>query len=145
MGIRRKAREFALQILYILELNPGNSDEISKLFLKDQKAKGDVRGFAELIVEGTLEKKGEIDRMIKQLVRNWDMKRISLIDRNIIRMGAYEIIFLSQSLQDSIPLAVTINEAVEIAKKYSTPDSGKFVNGVLEQIHKEYIKGKKNE
>jgi transcription antitermination factor NusB len=143
MGMRRKSRELALQILYTLELNPGNADEISQLFLKSQKAKGDVKDFAQLIVQGTLEKKEEIDRMVRPLLKNWDMKRMSLVDRNIIRIGAYEMIFLSkaQSLSDPIPWVVTINEAVDIAKKYSTPDSGKFVNGVLDQLRKEFVQG----
>lgn len=140
MGKRRKARELALQILYTIELNPGNSDEISRRFLIEQKAESDIKDFANLIVTGTLEKKEEIDRIIKRLVKNWDMKRLSIIDRNVIRIGAYEMMFLSQapSSPNSIPSAVTINEAVEIAKKYGTPDSGKFVNGVLDQIRKEY-------
>jgi transcription antitermination factor NusB len=140
MGKRRKAREFALQILYTVELNPSSSDEICENFLNDQKAEGDIKDFSRLIVKGTLEKKEEIDQMVKHLVKNWDIKRLGLIDRNIIRMGAYEMIFLSQSQSSlsSIPTAVTINEAVDIAKKYGTPDSGKFVNGILDEIRKQY-------
>jgi len=140
MGKRRKAREFALQILYTVELNPSSSDEICESFLNDQKAEGEIKDFSRLIVKGTLEKKEEIDQMVKRLVKNWDIKRLGLIDRNIIRMGAYEMIFLSQSQSSlsPIPAAVTINEAVDIAKKFGTPDSGKFVNGILDEIRKQY-------
>jgi N utilization substance protein B len=144
MGSRRKAREIALQILYSSEFSNNVKLNVPDVFPEDEPADEDSTSFAKLLVSGTLEKKEEIDQMTGKLVKNWDIERLSLIDRNIIRICAYEMIFLSHSNthEDVIPHAVSINEAVEIAKKFSTPDSGKFVNGVLDQLRKEYTQEK---
>ena len=144
MGSRRKAREIALQILYSSEFSNSEKLDLLDVFPDDKPADQDSTLFAKLLVSGTLEKKNEIDQMTEKLVKNWSIDRLSLIDRNIIRICAYEMIFLSHAglNEDVIPHAVSINEAVEIAKKFSTPDSGKFVNGVLDQLRKEYTQDK---
>ena len=142
MGNRRKAREYALQMLYQTELNPAHTRLGYESLTDEEPLEDDAIKFSMLLVEGTLKKQEEIDQIIKRVVKNWDMNRLSAIDRNIIRMGAFEMFFLSvfSEREAAIPNAVTINEAVEIAKKFSTPDSGKFVNGVLDELRKEYLK-----
>lgn len=141
MGERRKAREHALQLLYQAEVNPEGKVDYEDLLEKSASLGAEGKEFILKLTQGTLEKKSEIDQLIKNFVKNWDMSRLSVIDRNIIRLGVYEMLFFSLSSGSSptIPFAVTINEAVEIAKSYSTPESGKFVNGVLDQIRKEYF------
>lgn len=141
MGTRRTAREQALQILFQLELNPQVLEEAFDSFWVEQRASKDTQAFARFLAQGTFEKKQEIDEMIRLAVTNWDMDRLSVIDRNILRVGVFEMIFLPQGVSDfsPIPHAVTINEWVEIAKKYSAPESGKFVNGVLDEVRKRFL------
>lgn len=138
MGKRRKAREVALQILYQVELNPNDLKVILSDFWKDNPSENEIIDFAEALIKGTLEKGTQIDQIIQDAVKNWKLDRLSVIDRNIIRIGTFEMLYLQDYFkdQDTVPAAVTINEAVEIAKKFSTPDSGKFVNGILDQIRK---------
>lgn len=142
MGSRRKSRELALQLLYWVELNPEDCKTACEAFWEDHRAEKDVRDFVNQLVSGTLEKKEEIDQMIKDYVKNWEIDRLSVIDRNIIRIGAYEMTGLSQNAETTIPFAVSINEAVEIAKKYSAPESSKFVNGILDQIRKKHTQAR---
>ena len=85
--------------------------------------------FMESLVKGVIEHREEIDEMIVKYAKNWNLGRMAVIDRNILRLAAYEMMFRAD-----IPPVVSINEAVDIAKKYSTDDSGKFVNGILDQI-----------
>ncbi|MBI1883622.1 MAG: transcription antitermination factor NusB [Chlamydiae bacterium] len=141
MGYRRKSREFALQILYQLEINPENPKEALQNFWEEAPARENVKEFTHQLVLGTLAKKEKIDQTIQTSVKNWEINRLAVVDRNVIRMAVFEMLFLSAT-QDEIPAIVTINEAVDISKKYGTPDSGKFVNGVLDQIRKEFLKSK---
>lgn len=139
MGSRRKAREFSLQILYQLDLNPQAIGDAFAAFWESERADTEIRKFCEVLVSGTWEKKEVIDLMIQPILKNWKIDRLTLIDRNILRLGTFEMVFLPQDgpAHEKIPFAVTINEAVEIAKKYSDPESGKFVNGILDQIRKD--------
>jgi len=130
---RRKAREYALQLLFQVDFTNKQIDlkELEE-FWSDKKEKRDVRGFTEDLVKGTLERINEIDRMIEKVTENWLLKRMAAVDRNILRFAAYEILY-----RKDIPSAVTINEAIEIAKRYSSIESASFLNGVLDRLAKE--------
>jgi len=130
---RRKAREYALQLLFQVDFTNKqiNLKELEEFWL-DKKEKRDVRGFTEDLVKGTLERINEIDRMIEKVTENWLLKRMAAVDRNILRFAAYEILY-----RKDIPSAVTINEAIEIAKRYSSIESASFLNGVLDRLAKE--------
>lgn len=131
MRKRTLAREYALQILYQHEMNPEDLNKELETFWKGQeKISKEVRDFAEAIVKGTLEHKPEIDRIISKYADNWELHRMAAVDRNIMRLASYEILY-----RDDIPPKVTINEAVNMAKKFSQIDSGKFVNGILDKIN----------
>jgi N utilization substance protein B len=159
MGIRREARERAVQFLFQYELNPPeNLDTALELFwtgqriaarVDDSKATwGEVmqlppptaeeaalRVFADPLIRGTIEHKEECDENIKKHAKNWDLHRIATVDRNIMRLAIYEMLH-----REDIPPIVSINEAVDIAKKFSTHDSGKFVNGILDKVKGELMR-----
>jgi len=137
MGLRRLSREYALQILYAVDVCKLEREEAQKSFWKDRKSGKKVLEFATTLVEGTLKNLAEIDSLIVKAARNWDIHRMASIDRNIMRQATFEILYLLD-----IPINVIINEAVELAKKYSTEESGKFVNGILDKI-KEARSGKR--
>lgn len=129
---RRKAREYALQMLFQLDFNserPGESFYASFWHPLDEP--DDVRAFAERIVEGTADHQEEIDSIIRRHAENWVLERMALVDRNIIRAAAYELLF-----EKGTPPAVVINEALEIAKKFSMKESSAFINGILDKIAK---------
>lgn len=98
-------------------------------FLPSVKEKESTKKFVEDLVAGTIRNIGEIDRVIQETAENWDLNRMAAVDRNIIRLAIYEIIY-----RDDIPSAVTINEALEIAKKYSSLESVPFINGLLDKV-----------
>jgi transcription antitermination protein NusB len=130
---RRQAREYALQILFQIDftekkLGRRELDE----FWSDKKENKEIRAFAEELVKGTLEKLEDIDALIEKLAENWILGRMAAVDRNILRFAAFEILY-----RKDIPSAVTINEALEIAKKYSSSESAPFLNGVLDRLAKE--------
>ncbi len=131
MGKRRKARELALQILYGMEMSKGELSPVLSGFWEAHPCPEEVRDFATELVTGTYENLSSIDNLLRKYADNWDINRLAAVDRNILRFATYELLFL-----DDIPPKVTINEAIEIAKKYSTADSGKFVNGILDRIKK---------
>lgn len=132
MGTRHKSRELALQALYQEELagKAGLLDftEFCAHFQVNKKA----IPYAWKLLQGVQEKKGEIDLLISRQAVNWRLERMSLIDRNILRLAVFEMRY-----QDDVPLSVAINEAVEIAKRYSTDDSAPFINGILDGIARE--------
>ena len=101
-------------------------------FWSDKKENREIREFAEELVKGTLEKLEDIDALIEKLAENWILGRMAAVDRNILRLAAFEILY-----RKDIPSAVTINEALEIAKKYSSSESAPFLNGVLDRLAKE--------
>ena len=129
---RRKAREYALQILFRLDFTEKviDSKDLEE-FWSDKEAPDDVRKFAEDLVRGTLNKLDYIDTMIEKVTENWILKRMAAVDRNILRFAAYELLY-----RKDIPPAVTINEAIEIAKKFSSTESAPFINGVLDKLSK---------
>jgi N utilization substance protein B len=160
MGKRREARERAVQFLFQHDLNPPeNLDRALNEFWDTQRAaaiagekgpatwgqpvelppptagEAEMRLFADPLIRGTIEHRDAIDEHIKKHAKNWDFHRIATVDRNIMRLAIYEMLF-----REDIPPIVSINEAVDIAKKFSTQDSGKFVNGILDKIKGELMR-----
>jgi transcription antitermination protein NusB len=136
MGLRRDAREAAVQFLYQLDTHkPDDVEKALEEFWRQNDAKQNVRDFANDLLRGTLEKKAEIDAKIASLADNWDFERLAVVDRNILRLALYEMLFRTE-----IPPVVSINEAIEIAKKFSTAESGKFVNGLLDRVKKDLLR-----
>ena len=129
MGKRRKARELALMILYELEFQSGEAKAILDAFWQDHLVPPDVRAFTESLVRGTVESVPELDRLIAANAAHWSLARIALVERNILRLAVYELVY-----RDDIPERVAINEAIELAKLYGSQESGAFVNGILDQI-----------
>ena len=143
---RRKAREYALQFLYGIDLVALDPEEQKKYDIfrgLDEFWKGadesnpNVKTFAEDLIKGVIKHLDDINPLIQKTVDKWKLLRMAAIDRNIIRVAVYEILF-----RDDIPDAVTINEALEIAKRFSTAESAAFINGILDRISKDF-KGKK--
>ena len=137
---RRRSREYALQILFQLELtNTELSDALLQEFWKGiNNEPDDVKDFTHRIVRETLENLDKIDAIIVAAAQHWSLERMAVIDRNILRAATYEL-----SFRDDIPTSVAINEALEIAKKFSTEDSASFINGILDKIAHEGSKKQK--
>lgn len=125
---RRLIREKVLQLLYALEMNTSNKEFMMKEILSDVENSTE-KEFAVNLVNQVSMHNNELDELIKTKVDNWDLSRIALIDRILLRMGICEILYFPD-----IPPKVSINEAIEIAKVYSTSSSGKFINGILDAI-----------
>ena len=133
MGNRRKARVLALQIIYQHDIGARPLDDILSSFWESQGLPpAEVRLFAEDLAAGVRDHLEEIDALTGEYSSHWDLDRMAAVDRNILRLAVYELIY-----RGDIPPKVTINEFVEIAKKFSTGDSGSFVNGVLDRIYRE--------
>lgn len=132
MRKRTKAREYALQILYAIDITKDEPKSCIEHFWEgNNEAESDIRNFADSLVLGVADKKEEIDNMISGYATNWQLERMAVIDRNVLRFAAYELLFMKD-----IPPKVSINEAIDIAKKFGGNDSGKFVNGILDKINK---------
>ena len=132
MGKRRSSRELALKFLYQFELNEGDLDEQIKLFLERNSSQEDVENFMKELVVSLIDKIEEIDEIIQKFSDHWVLDRMTVIDRNILRMGTCELLF-----NFSTPPKVVINEAIDIAKKYGNEDSPEFINGILDKVYKE--------
>lgn len=133
MRRRTKAREYALKMLYALDIMRESDPAkcIDMFWRENDEADREVKEFAELLVTGVAKNEGVIDKLISQYATNWQLKRMAVIDRNILRFATYELLF-----REDIPPKVSINEAIDIAKKYGDNESGKFVNGILDKINK---------
>ena len=132
MGKRRSSRELALKFLYQFELNKGDLDEQIKLFLERNSSQEDVANFMKELVVSLIDKMEEIDEIIQKYSDHWILDRMTVIDRNILRMGTCELLF-----NFSTPPKVVINEAIDIAKKYGNEDSPEFINGILDKVYNE--------
>jgi N utilization substance protein B len=160
MGKRREARERAVQFLFQHDLNPPEDlNRALEEFWQTQRAaaiagekgpatwgqvvelppptaeEAETRLFADPLIRGVIEHRDAIDEQIKSRAKNWELHRIATVDRNIMRLAIYEMLY-----REDIPPIVSINEAVDIAKKFSTQDSGKFVNGILDKIKGELMR-----
>ena len=131
MPSRRQSRIVAMQILYQIQLTAAPVPIVMERFWQSQDTSAELRPFASELVEGTTVHLEAIDTLIQNTSENWKIHRMPVVDLSILRCATYEILYL-----DDIDPATSINEAVEIAKSYSTPDSSKFINGVLDNIHK---------
>ena len=146
MGNRRRSRELALQTLYALDRKKGQSDSssvdeaISHMQTWAQEdtdedhpasveARTDIEEFAEELVRGVLDNLASIDATLGEYSTNWKVPRMALVDRNVLRLAAFELIHIKD-----IPPRVTLNEAIEVAKRYGSKDSGAFINGILDRI-----------
>ena len=137
MRKRTRAREYALQILYAVDITKDDPGDCVRRFWEgNEESSAEVKKFAAGLVLGVSDNKKEIDRMIAKYATNWKLDRMAVIDRNVLRFAAYELLYAKD-----IPPKVSINEAIDIAKKFGGPDSGKFVNGVLDKINKMECKG----
>ena len=133
MGKRRKAREVALQFLYQLDQHGAedpapHGDE----FWARHPVDADTQAFADALVRGSKQQQGKIDQLLAQYTEHWDLDRMAVVDRNILREGVFELMWMME-----IPPKVAINEALEVAKKFSTRESSRFINGVLDRILRE--------
>jgi N utilization substance protein B len=129
MQERRKAREFVVQVTYAHEIQNDNLDQTFELLAENSELSEDLLAFARKLVNATISHRAEFDELIKSKSRNWDISRIALIDRLILRMALTEFFYFSD-----IPPKVSISEAIEIAKVFSTEESSSFVNGILDAI-----------
>ncbi|MBL7068955.1 MAG: transcription antitermination factor NusB [Candidatus Omnitrophica bacterium] len=141
MRKRTKARECALQVLYQIDITRKECDYCLKDFWQAKtEADDSIREFASQLVKGVVDNQKKIDGVISGYATNWNIDRMAVVDRNILRLASFELLFLKD-----IPPKVSINEAVDIAKKYGDKDSGKFVNGILDKIAKEEVVAQKKD
>src|SRR5262245_12841942 len=131
---RTRAREIALQLLFQFDLRGENYErelgrELAALVGDESSGDDEVRTFALRLVEGTLRLRPELDDRLRTVTRNWDLKRMAAVDRNVLRMAIFELAHCAD-----VPPKVAINEAIELGKKYSTANSGAFVNGILDRV-----------
>jgi transcription antitermination factor NusB len=130
-GVRRRtlARELALRALYLVDVRGRSAANEALLFLRSETDDDDIRHFASDLFSGCLERRDELDGYISEVAENWQIHRMAVVDRNVLRLGTYELLCLTD-----VPPKVCINEAIDLAKKYSTGDSGAFVNGILDKL-----------
>ncbi len=131
---RRQAREWVVQFLFQTEFNPEELDQALEDFWNDEEKTplDRDRNYVNEVIRGVIEQQMKIDRTIKRYTDNWDVDRLGVLDRIVLRVAVYEMLF-----RDDVPPVVSINEAIEIAKAYSGQKSARFVNGVLDRIQKE--------
>lgn len=137
MGRRRRAREETLRILFQLEFEDAEFDKIVIQYWKNRKVHGDIKEYSASLVNGIISHKKEIDKAIQSVSEHWRVSRMALVDRNILRMAVFEIMY-----EEKVDSAVIINEAIEIARKYSGDEAAAFVNGILDGVRKNIQKGK---
>lgn len=129
MGKRRESRELALELLFMVDIVDESANVSVQNYLQSREILPDVSEFALKLKDGVVKHKEDIDKIISKTSENWEMGRMSIVDRNILRIAVFEFLYLKEA-----SIKVIINEAIEIAKKYSTEESGRFINGVLDKI-----------
>ncbi len=122
-------------MLYEMEMKGAEPRTISEQFWKKEEATPDIRQFANDLLDGTYRNRKEIDELIERHSLHWKLARMAVVDRNILRLAVYELLYLHD-----IPTSVVLNEAIEIAKKFGTEESGSFINGILDKVAKEVRK-----
>ncbi|RZB29931.1 MAG: N utilization substance protein B [Desulfobacteraceae bacterium Eth-SRB1] len=127
---RRKSRELAMQALFYMDMSKSDSEETIKLFCDNFIFSKEASLFFLKLVNGVIHTRQDIDPIIERFSSNWKMSRMSCVDRNIMRIAVYELLFCSD-----IPSKVSMNEAIDIGKKFGTEESGAFINGILDSIH----------
>ncbi len=137
-GTRRDAREWTLQLLFALELNPlDQPDRYISEFLEEKGGTEQVASYARELVYGVLERTGDLDAELSSHLENWTLARLGVVERCVLRLSAYELMF-----RRDVPGAVVINEGVDIAKYFGSTESGPFVNGVLDKCYRTIRGGK---
>ena len=136
MGKRREARESTLQILFQLEFNDSDAEQVFHLYWKDKKASKEVKDYCHWLIKGIASHKESIDRSIQSVSEHWRLSRMPVVDRNILRMAVFELFH-----ETDVAPAIIINEAIEIAKKFSSEQAAVFVNGILDTLRKNKEKG----
>ncbi|MGA2465541.1 MAG: transcription antitermination factor NusB [Thermodesulfobacteriota bacterium] len=131
---RRKSREFALQVLYQLDITKQDVIKTLAQFQDHFSGNEERDDFMERLVLGVLEHCQEIDRLIEKYSENWRLVRMNIVDRTILRMAIFELLYCEE-----IPPKVTLNEAIELGKRYGSEDSGSFINGILDRIQNEAV------
>lgn len=132
MGPRRKAREYALQMLFQWDITRDTIDQIAATFFENHDEQPAVVTFARLLVSRTVEHVEEIDVLIQRHAENWRLDRMAIVDRNLLRLATQEFLYDKET-----PKTVVINEAIEIARRFSAQESPQFINGILDSIKKE--------
>ncbi len=132
MGRRRKAREDTLRILFRLEFEKKQIKKTLDQYWKSKKASEEIKEYSTWLVNGVISDQAKIDNIIQQVSEHWRISRMALVDRNILRMAVFELIY-----EEKIAPAIVINEAIEIAKKYSGEEAATFVNGILDAVRKD--------
>lgn len=135
MRKRRKSRECALQVLFQLNITKQEAIKALSQFQEHFSSDGEADEFLKRLVLGVLEHRQELDRLIEQYSENWRLDRINIIERNILRMALFELLYCEE-----IPPKVTINEAIDLGKRYGSGDSGGFINGILDRIQNEVVR-----
>ncbi len=135
MGRRRKAREYALQMLFQIDLTDASPQLVFDQFWSNQEAEPDEREFAERLVQGVVAQRRELDRYIVGAADNWRVERMATVDRNILRVAIHELLDDEQT-----PPPVIIDEAIAVAKRFGSGESGSFINGVLDSIRRQMDK-----
>jgi N utilization substance protein B len=135
-GPRRKAREYALQMLFQWDITHDSIDQIAATFWDNSDESTSVRNFANLLAAGAVEHVEAIDRLIERHTEHWRLDRMAVVDRNLLRLATQEFLYDHET-----PKTVVINEAIEIAKRFSSQESPQFINGILDGIRKEVESG----
>ena len=130
MGERRRARELAVQVLFHLEFNPDDPSETFQLICETFSPKKSIPPFARNLVMGVFNNKASLDQIIRKASKNWRMERMTHVDKNILRLAVFELQFL-----EDIPPKVSLDEAVELGKKFGSEHSARYINGVLDNIY----------
>lgn len=136
-GSRSKAREAALKVLYQMDVTKDSPEEALIIFFRHHRVSVSSQPFVTKLVKGTIEHLPEIDAFLTKYATNWTLSRMAMVDRNILRLSTFELLFD----HNETPPKVILNEAVELAKEFGAADSSKFVNGVLDSIHKAEASG----
>lgn len=139
MGQRHKAREFALHGLYMFDTVSASLDRILSLDWVEEEVNDEARGFFKEITKGTIDHLGEIDELIKKHSKNWSFERISAVDKSILRLSVYSMLH-----DKEVDPVISINEGIELGKKFGGENSGNFINGILDAIRKNELSPKKN-
>jgi len=140
MGIRRKARELAIQVLFSLDFGENNPEQAFELICTNFNANKKAKDFSKELVLGVWENIDKIDETIRKASKNWRLERMSKVDRSILRLATYELLF-----RNDIPPKVSINEAIELGKKFGNGSSYSFINGILDAVYNSIKKGEEDE
>ncbi len=129
MGKRRKSREIIIQVLYQMDMSDGDAEESFNLFWQHFNPSDELKEFSQEIVQGVCKHREEIDALIEKHSKHWRLKRMTIVDKNILRSAIFELMFCPDT-----PVKVIINEAIELGKKFSSGKSAPFINGILDKV-----------